>query len=106
LADWEGDETGGILQPRLQKQELLDEALRQPIPANILHPQLPGSQPAKGADPALWIRMLFSCLVDADFLDTEAFMDADQSGHRATYPSLGELAVRFETHTQQLTTSA
>ena len=28
------------------------------------------------------MRMLFSCLVDADFLDTEAFMNADKAGRR------------------------
>ena len=31
----------------------------------------------------LWIKMLFSCLVDADWLDTEGFMDAK---HAATRP--------------------
>jgi len=28
---------------------------------------------------SMWIRMLFSCLVDADFLDTEAFIDVRYS---------------------------
>lgn len=31
----------------------------------------------------LWIRMLFSCLVDADFLDTEEFMDPSKAKARA-----------------------
>ena len=30
---------------------------------------------------ALWVRMLFSCLVDADFLDTEAFMSQARPRH-------------------------
>ena len=39
----------------------------------------------------IWIRYLFSCLVDADFLDTEAFMSPDQTQLRGNYPSLGDL---------------
>jgi len=31
----------------------------------------------------LWIRMLFSCLVDADFLDTEEFMDPLKAKYRS-----------------------
>lgn len=43
-----------------------------------------------------WVRMLFSCLVDADFLDTEAFMDQDRRNLRPTFPSLAELKGRFD----------
>lgn len=42
-----------------------------------------------------WVRMLFSCLVDADFLDTEQFMDAGRTGERSRYPPLAELAPRL-----------
>ncbi|MEW6202981.1 MAG: CRISPR-associated helicase Cas3', partial [bacterium] len=38
-----------------------------------------------------YIRMLFSCLVDADFLDTEAFMNKDKSLLRSNYPELSEM---------------
>ncbi|MCX5819255.1 MAG: CRISPR-associated endonuclease Cas3'' [Deltaproteobacteria bacterium] len=44
----------------------------------------------------LWVRMLFSCLVDADFLDTEAFMDPDKHARRPAFPSLQELKSRFD----------
>lgn len=44
----------------------------------------------------LWVRMLFSCLVDADYLDTEAFMDQGKSFDRAVYASLSELKRRFD----------
>jgi CRISPR-associated endonuclease/helicase Cas3 len=44
---------------------------------------------------ALWVRMLFSVLVDADFLDTEAFMDAGKSGARAGYRPLEVLTQNF-----------
>ncbi|MCX7984921.1 MAG: CRISPR-associated helicase Cas3' [Bacteroidetes bacterium] len=44
----------------------------------------------------LWIRMLFSCLVDADFLDTEEFMEPEHTKARGTYLSLHELKKRFD----------
>ena len=36
---------------------------------------------------ALFVRMVFSCLVDADFLDTEQFMNPEQAAERPTWPS-------------------
>ncbi|HEW78824.1 MAG TPA: CRISPR-associated helicase Cas3' [Phycisphaerales bacterium] len=42
-----------------------------------------------------FVRMLFSCLVDADFLDTEASLDKKKSGWRSTYPEIIELHERF-----------
>ena len=46
----------------------------------------------------LWIRMLYSCLVDADFLDTEAFMAPEQSELRGNYASLSELNKKFDSY--------
>jgi len=42
-----------------------------------------------------FIRMLFSCLVDADYLDTEAFLDKKKASWRGTYPAIKELYDRF-----------
>lgn len=50
----------------------------------------------------LWIRMLFSCLVDADFLDTENFMNPDKSENRGGYPGLLELKQRFDVHMESM----
>jgi len=57
----------------------------------------------------IWLRFLFSCLVDADFLDTEAFMngyaDADTAqaaGLRPKFPGLDELHRRYEQYMSQL----
>ena len=44
---------------------------------------------------AFWIRMLYSSLVDADFLDTEAFMDSERCKARSVYPSLVSLNDAF-----------
>lgn len=47
----------------------------------------------------LWLRMLFSCLVDADFLDTEAFMSPDRHKIRCdTFRQIPELKSRFDTY--------
>lgn len=42
----------------------------------------------------LWLRMLFSCLVDADFLDTEAYMKNGQV-QRGQFATIDELAAKF-----------
>lgn len=44
---------------------------------------------------SLWIRMLFSSLVDADFLDTEYFFDSNQAKQRSHQTKLLELDSRF-----------
>ena len=41
-------------------------------------------------------RMLYSCLVDADFLDTEAFMQPEQSRLRGNHDSLATLEKRLD----------
>jgi len=64
---------------------------------------------AKLEEVHIWLRFLFSCLVDADFLDTEAFMngyaDADTAqaaGLRPKFPGLDELHRRYEQYMAQL----
>ncbi len=54
--------------------------------------------PGGSAGFALWTRMLFSCLVDADFLDTESFMNGEKAATRTGFASLDELAARFDAH--------
>lgn len=49
----------------------------------------------KPDDASFWVRMLYSSLVDADFLDTEAFMDGARAEKRGGYSSLEELSDRF-----------
>lgn len=44
---------------------------------------------------AFFARMVFSCLVDADFLDTEAFMNPRDAGLRGDFPMIGKLADGF-----------
>lgn len=45
---------------------------------------------------SFWGRMLFSALVDADFLDTERFMSPEKFAERANYPELERLHERFK----------
>lgn len=48
------------------------------------------------------IRMLFSCLVDADSLDTEAFMNPEQAKLRGSHTSMQELLAKLENYLQKL----
>ncbi|MFA6112052.1 MAG: CRISPR-associated endonuclease Cas3'', partial [Candidatus Latescibacterota bacterium] len=50
----------------------------------------------------LWVRMLFSCLTDADSLDTEAFMQPEQARQRTPFPPLTELKTRLDWHLSDL----
>ena len=48
------------------------------------------------------VRMLFSCLVDADSLDTEAFITPEQAQLRGSHISMPELLALLEKHLDEL----
>jgi CRISPR-associated endonuclease/helicase Cas3 len=104
LADWFDG-----LNPRLDlptSRDELNEALAENPPAELLDagdfkPDLRAIPGGKNGF-ALWIRMLFSSLVDADFLDTERYMNPDKFAQRNTWPTLVELAPLFDTHMADL----
>ncbi|MCM1307917.1 MAG: CRISPR-associated helicase Cas3' [Butyrivibrio sp.] len=49
---------------------------------------------------SFFTRMLYSCLVDADYLDTERFMNGN-SAERGKYASVGELCDFFDKYTEK-----
>jgi CRISPR-associated endonuclease/helicase Cas3 len=102
LPDWTSDATGGAaLEARLRNRVLLEAANSGQIPAEIIHYPFPAEKPPPGADPAFWVRMLFSCVVDADFLDTEAFFDPEKEALRGQYPQVHELIGAFTAYMDQ-----
>ena len=99
LPDWEHETgVGGALSGRLNSDENLQKALQGQPPQNILDVSLPTSKPLFTDFDAVhvWVRMLYSCLVDADYLDTESFMDPDKSDSRGNTYTLQELKVNFD----------
>ncbi|CAG9932586.1 CRISPR-associated endonuclease Cas3'' [Candidatus Nitrotoga arctica] len=97
LPDWDSADTGRkALSFRLEKSQLLDRIPTQAIPQNILMQSKPPSKVCGGENGFhLWVRMLFSCLVDADFLDTEFFMDKGKNQARQQFPALAEMLPIF-----------
>ena len=100
LDDWDGG-----LKERLQSEDSLvelKEALDTNPPANVLSVDgfVPDGKSIPGGATgfALWVRMLFSCLVDADFLDTEAHFDAGKPARREGFPTLEQMRGAFNTH--------
>jgi CRISPR-associated endonuclease/helicase Cas3 len=108
LADWYGG-----LEVRLVNADSraeLSESLAANPPAELLDasafkPDLRAIPGGKGGF-SLWVRMLFSALVDADFLDTERYMDPDKFALRNQWPALSELAHLFDTHMAKLAAAA
>lgn len=72
-----------------------DVTLDAPIP---IQPRLPKMEKH---DLHHFVRMLFSCLVDADSLDTEAFMNTEQAKLRGSHTSMWELLMMLEKHLQE-----
>jgi CRISPR-associated endonuclease/helicase Cas3 len=94
----------GDLSDRLKKQEFLDK-IRHSIPGDFLQTfqlNAPIGKPIDSKQMHLWIRMLFSCLVDADFLDTERFMNTESFEKRGNYQSIEELNALYEWHMEQM----
>lgn len=110
LPDWYAAETGGkALSIRLgaEQSHLLNRIPAQTIPPEILTQSKPNTKLRGGTEGLhLWLRMLFSCLVDADFLDTEKFMNDAQSAARSGYLDLADLMDRFDKHMTALAVNA
>ena len=68
--------------------------------------QLPHIPKGKKFDMHHIIRMLFSCLVDADSLDTETFMNPGQTKLRGSHVSMQELLAKLEKYLQTLKSDA
>jgi len=100
------------LERRLKSRDRLDLALSADIPAEVLDARaatplfMPDNATAPGAY-ALWLRMLFSCLVDADFLDTERFMDGGTAAtHRNAFPAFASLKPALDRHLDAMAANA
>lgn len=100
LPDWSGGETpNGALEARLEQEQaqLAEPEVQAWLAAHAAALQLPRQKPFPLTERnlAFWLRMLYSCLVDADFLDTEGFMDGARAAARGGYQPLSTLAERF-----------
>lgn len=118
LPDWYPDEApGSPLPERVSRSNDLNDldhkdisqiqSLDEVLP--FLNAEFPSAPPfnstewQKGAEHLhLWIRMIFSCLVDADFLDTESFMAPRNVSLRKPHLSIRELKNRFDLHMNRL----
>ena len=95
LLDGNGN-NGATLEARLSK-----EIPRANIPDHLLENLPVKKQPISICKDTmhfqlyLFTKMLYSCLVDADFLDTEAFMNENRSQLRSKYPALSEISEKF-----------
>lgn len=77
--------------------------------SNLPKPSLFPFKPNKkrlGFQISFFMRMIYSCLVDADFLDTENFMDRTRRIKRAGYPSLTDLSVKLAATIEELLSKA
>ncbi len=111
LADYSSDKIGSkALEPKMRDSTVSDEILGStpveiktqsiPQPPEILRESLP-------ADISFLTRMIFSCVVDADFLDTENFMNAQKGKCRnIKYPKIQELLVHFNIHMEKMCQNA
>lgn len=96
LDDWqrEGEKNLAALGP------LVDQVRKQlpELPATILPAFIRGNSDHVAQAFFFWIRMLFSCLVDADCLDAEAVADPDKAAKRENRVTFAELQQRLTDH--------
>lgn len=105
LPNWSGAEGAGRASLQFQQSQVKDlETIDPGIIDNIrsAKPTIPPWIFDKGLDVSLWIRMLYSSLVDADFLDTESYMNKDQAADRGGYCSMSELLDRLNQYNKEL----
>ena len=106
--DGGGDVPGAPLDEILERdKELEAEALKENIPEDILDALTPNTNCLGGPEGFhLWVRMLFSCLVDADFLDTERFYSPEKSKARRQEHTFDEMLTCFNAYMNELQENA
>ncbi len=96
---------GGLPAPSDARSQLCDplvserarEALDRysQVAVDVMSPGPPPGRTSDAASCEMLLRMLFSCLVDADYLDTESHFEPDRASVRAPGEEMSNLWVRF-----------
>ncbi|MEF2231723.1 MAG: CRISPR-associated helicase Cas3', partial [Pseudodesulfovibrio sp.] len=94
LPDFYGTKNGKSLGAILSHAKPLPEGVANPL-EGMPEPEFPFAL-RHPFQVSFFTRMLFSALVDADFLDTEAFMEAEKGSWRIVGPSLEELGAALD----------
>lgn len=108
LPDWYPDEAGGQSALSFRLQNTKTDELSAELKDGVLRAKpaaLPWKFDNEGLDLSLWIRMLFSSLVDADFLDTEEYMNEAKAKQRSGYLPIVDLLERFNSYMAVLSAS-
>lgn len=82
---------------RLKKPLFDYRAWANEVPDRLPAAKRPPQIPLDNLSEAFYIRMLYSCLVDADFLDTETFMEG-AAAPRGSYDNIPTLFQRLKDH--------
>lgn len=88
------------------KEEILKKEMPNDVSIEALDERLNKPQLGSPKDCHHLIRMLYSCLVDADYLDTERFMMPEQSLLRGGKSTLEELLLKLEVYLSNLKRNA
>lgn len=109
LPDWAPSETGAAaLEIRLEEGKENLKRIRHYVDATTASIKYPVKPPTflRSQDFHHWVRMLYSCIVDADYLDTELFMNPDSNALRSGFPPLSELKDKFDLYMDTLSKKA
>ncbi|MFA6548567.1 MAG: CRISPR-associated helicase Cas3' [Candidatus Margulisiibacteriota bacterium] len=104
LADFIGAGDDASLAARLDNDNLPDYSafereIAEILPAQIKLPHLKNTNKTEMEFACyMLIRMIYSCLVDADFIDTEMFYDKEKTAKRGNKIGLKEIEIKLKAH--------
>jgi CRISPR-associated helicase Cas3/CRISPR-associated endonuclease Cas3-HD len=93
------------------KRDLLDysnwqKELPRPVSTSMRLPIRPIDKASVGFSVAFFTRMLYSCLADADFLDTESHLAPEMAAQRGHWPTLTDISIRLDKYMAKKRTEA
>ncbi len=109
LPDGNAGDDDTCLAKRLARTETGTGYLATELPSTFeppLIPKPPADAERRAFSAAFFTRMVYSCLVDADFLDTERFFDPVKGEKRGRTPAFAALKPILDTHLAQIAAQA